>query len=99
MADIQEHDLEKVESIEKITAWLQPTDYGEFRRHLAAQAPGTGLWLRQTREYRQWRDSKDCGTMWLKGVPVGILAAPITYLNHSQDLTTFHIAVVENPLN
>ena len=71
MDDLREADTP--ESLDKINAWLQPTDYlsdsSEFSRHLAAQAPGTGLWLRQTDEYRRWRDSDDCGTMWIKGVP------------------------------
>ncbi|KAM0431479.1 hypothetical protein ACHAPT_005457 [Fusarium lateritium] len=61
------------EIIAKIREWLQPTDYladsGEFRRHLASQAPGTGLWICETDEYRTWHDSPDHGSLWIKGVP------------------------------
>ncbi|VUC23770.1 unnamed protein product [Clonostachys rosea] len=61
------------EVLAQIRDWLQPTDYlaesGEFRRHLSSQAPGTGLWLCQTEEYRKWHDSPDHGSLWIKGVP------------------------------
>ncbi|KAH7242547.1 ankyrin repeat-containing domain protein [Fusarium tricinctum] len=61
------------ETIAKLREWLQPTDYlaesGEYRRHLLSQAPGTGLWLCQTDEYRKWHDSPDHGSLWIKGVP------------------------------
>ncbi|KAI9164028.1 Ankyrin-2 [Paramyrothecium foliicola] len=57
----------------EVREWLQPTDYlaesGEFRRHLLSQAPGTGLWLCKTDEYRKWHDSPDHGSLWIKGVP------------------------------
>ncbi|KAB5515517.1 hypothetical protein GE09DRAFT_979602, partial [Coniochaeta sp. 2T2.1] len=61
------------EVLANIRAWLEPTDYlaesGEFRRHLSSQAPGTGLWICQTDEYRKWHDSPDHGSLWIKGVP------------------------------
>ncbi|KAK0664036.1 putative ankyrin [Cercophora samala] len=61
------------EVVAQIRDWLQPTDYtaesGEYRRHLSSQAPGTGLWLCQTDEYRQWHSSPDHGSLWVKGVP------------------------------
>ncbi|KAK6953252.1 hypothetical protein Daesc_005553 [Daldinia eschscholtzii] len=61
------------EEIEKIRNWLNPTDYlaesGEFRRNLSCQAPGTGLWITQTHEYRKWHDSSEHGSLWVKGVP------------------------------
>ncbi|KIL90692.1 hypothetical protein FAVG1_06427 [Fusarium avenaceum] len=61
------------ETIAKLREWLQPTDYlaesGEYRRHLLSQAPGTGLWLCETDEYRKWHDSPDHGSLWIKGVP------------------------------
>jgi hypothetical protein len=62
-----------VEILTRIRDWLQPTDYlaesGEFRRHLASQAPGTGLWICETEEYRKWHDSPDHCSLWMKGVP------------------------------
>ncbi|KAK7413654.1 hypothetical protein QQX98_007436 [Neonectria punicea] len=61
------------EILAQIREWLQPTDYladsGEFRRHLASKAPGTGLWICDTDEYRKWHDSPDHGSLWIKGVP------------------------------
>jgi len=60
-------------ALNKILQWLQPTDYlaesGEFRRHLSSQAPGTGLWICETEEYRKWHDSDDHGSLWIKGIP------------------------------
>ncbi|KAH7115540.1 hypothetical protein EDB81DRAFT_286350 [Dactylonectria macrodidyma] len=73
--DIVSHDDAALspEDVAKIREWLQPTDYlaesGEFRRHLLSQAPGTGIWLSDTEEYRQWHDSPDHGSLWIKGVP------------------------------
>ena len=82
--------MDAPESVDKISAWLRPTDYlaesSEFRRHLATQAPGTGLWLCQTDEYRRWRDSEDCGSMWVKGVPgsgKSVVAASMIDLLHA----------------
>lgn len=73
------------EQLSKIRLWLEPTDYlaesGEFRRHLASQAPGTGLWLTQTPEYQTWLKSPDVGSLWIKGVPgagKSVIAAAIT---------------------
>ncbi|UPK95217.1 hypothetical protein LCI18_006152 [Fusarium solani-melongenae] len=70
----------------KIREWLQPTDYladsGEFRRHLASQAPGTGLWICETDEYKKWHDSPDHGSLWIKGVPgagKSVMAASIIH--------------------
>ncbi|OKL59576.1 hypothetical protein UA08_05228 [Talaromyces atroroseus] len=56
-----------------IQAWLQPTDYdaasSEYHRHLSSQAPGTGLWMLHTYEFRQWHDTSGRGSLWIKGVP------------------------------
>ncbi|KAF4943583.1 hypothetical protein FGADI_13316 [Fusarium gaditjirri] len=61
------------ETVAELRQWLQPTDYlaesSEYRRHLLSQAPGTGLWICETEEYRQWHDSPDHGSLWIKGVP------------------------------
>lgn len=61
------------EVVARIRDWLQPTDYtaesGEYYRHLSSQAPGTGLWLCQTDEYKKWHGSPDHGSLWIKGVP------------------------------
>jgi ankyrin repeat protein len=61
------------ETVAELREWLQPTDYlaesSEYRRHLLSQAPGTGLWICETEEYRKWHDSPDHGSLWIKGVP------------------------------
>ncbi|KAI1073134.1 hypothetical protein LB507_009093 [Fusarium sp. FIESC RH6] len=61
------------ELVAQLREWLQPTDYladsGEYRRHLLSQAPGTGLWICKTEEYRKWHGSPDHGSLWIKGVP------------------------------
>lgn len=73
--DIIDHDETGLaaEDLAKVRDWLQPSDYlaesGEFRRHLSSQAPGTGLWICETDEYRRWHDSPDHGSLWIKGVP------------------------------
>ncbi|KEY64267.1 hypothetical protein S7711_09307 [Stachybotrys chartarum IBT 7711] len=61
------------EVLARIRKWLQPTDCwaesGELRRHLSAKAPGTGLWICATDEYRTWHDSADHGCLWIEGAP------------------------------
>ena len=60
-------------SLAKITAWLSPTAYdsdgGEFRKHLASHAYGTGDWLTSTPTYQEWHESMDHGLLWIKGIP------------------------------
>lgn len=86
--DFVEHEETAVspEILAKIREWLQPTDYladsGEFRRHLASQAPGTGLWICETDEYKKWHDSPNHGSLWIKGVPgagKSVMAASIIH--------------------
>ena len=72
--DVAKHIVaEKKPDIAKIKAWLNPTDYAasssEFRRHLFAQAPGTGEWIRETSQFSQWHLSNDRGSIWIKAVP------------------------------
>ena len=82
------------EDVAKITAWLQPTDYlaesSEFRRHLESRAPDTGLWLTKTKEYRQWHDSPDTGSLWIKGIPGSgksvLSASIIQYLKSTENV-------------
>jgi ankyrin repeat protein len=60
-------------TIEKIQKWLNPTDYmspgNEYMKHLHSHVPGTGEWLLNTSQYRQWHDSHNHGCFWIKGVP------------------------------
>ncbi|CAF9930044.1 MAG: hypothetical protein ALECFALPRED_004507 [Alectoria fallacina] len=63
---------QSVEQIQKIRAWLHPTDYsadsGEYKRHLASYVHGTGKWMQET-QYQLWRDAKDYGALWVKAIP------------------------------
>lgn len=64
---------ESPETIREIRTWLQPTDYdapsGEYRRHLASRAQGTGAWLPESETYCRWLNSSEHGFLWIKGIP------------------------------
>ncbi|KAK4465124.1 ankyrin-2 [Cladorrhinum samala] len=59
--------------IAKLRAWLEPTPYdlpnGEYRRHLASHAEGTGEWLTSTASYQEWHDGREQGLLWIRGIP------------------------------
>jgi hypothetical protein len=61
------------ETIQQIRAWLQPTPYeiagGEYRKHLATHAAGTGAWLTSSATYKQWLQDDQHGLLWIKGIP------------------------------
>ncbi|KAI1643666.1 uncharacterized protein F4817DRAFT_348987 [Daldinia loculata] len=81
------------EELEEIRNWLKPTDYlaesGEFGRHLSSQAPGTGLWICETDEYKKWHDSSEHGSLWIKGAAGAgksvMAASVINHLRTSED--------------
>lgn len=58
--------------IEKIRLWLSPTEFNsegsEYRKHLNVHVPGTGDWLFQTEQYKNWHDIKS-GALWIQGIP------------------------------
>lgn len=62
-----------LEEIERIQRWLQPTDYAaessEAGRHFASYLPGTGNWVQETDQYREWQNSREIGSLWIKAVP------------------------------
>ncbi|KAF9877412.1 hypothetical protein CkaCkLH20_05112 [Colletotrichum karsti] len=64
---------EPPEVIKNLRAWLKPTAYdlesGEYRKHLASHAPGTGDWVTSTAMYQEWLQSQDRGLLWIKGIP------------------------------
>lgn len=61
-----------LEDIERIRSWLSPTEFesegSEYRKHLNAHVPGTGDWLFQTEQYKDWHDS-GTGALWIQGIP------------------------------
>ncbi|KAH9899099.1 ankyrin repeat-containing domain protein [Xylariomycetidae sp. FL2044] len=76
--DISNYNPEQIlpqppEVIATIRTWLQPTSYdaktGEFRKHLASRASGTGAWILSNPTYQEWLTGDDYGTLWLKGIP------------------------------
>ncbi|VUC31681.1 unnamed protein product [Clonostachys rosea] len=73
------------EELDRIVKWLDPTAYlsetGEFKRHLAAQTPGTSIWLSQTDKYKTWIESAEHPSLWIKAVPgagKSVMAASLT---------------------
>ncbi|KAE9375050.1 ankyrin [Stipitochalara longipes BDJ] len=78
------------EDLAKVQAWLQPTDYeaqsSEFHRHLSSQAPGTGLWICETSKYQQWQESREHGSLWIKGIPgAGKSVTAASMIEHLQE--------------
>ncbi|KAI1311251.1 ankyrin repeat-containing domain protein [Xylaria venustula] len=77
---------ESPETIATIRQWLQPTSYedpfGEYRKHLASHATGTGIWLTSSTTYHKWLQSPQLGTLWVKGIPgsgKSVIAAQIVH--------------------
>ncbi|KAJ5336641.1 uncharacterized protein N7506_004663 [Penicillium brevicompactum] len=60
------------ESLQQIKVWLSPTDSdtpaSEYKKHLNSHAAGTGEWILETEQYRQWSESK-VGNLWIRGIP------------------------------
>ncbi|KAI0425667.1 ankyrin repeat-containing domain protein [Xylaria sp. FL1042] len=83
---------ESPKTIASIRQWLQPTSYedrfGEYRKHLASHATGTGIWLTSSTTYHEWLQSSQLGTLWVKGIPGSGKSVIAAQLIH--DLTTQH---------
>ncbi|KAL3484484.1 ankyrin repeat-containing domain protein [Aspergillus germanicus] len=83
------------EELATLRAWLRPTDYlgesSEFKKHLNSHVPGTGEWLQQTKQYKQWHDEAKCGALWMKaiaGAGKSVLAARlISNLQETEEQT------------
>jgi hypothetical protein len=83
------------EELATLRAWLRPTDYlgefSEFKKHLNSHVPGTGEWLQQTKQYKQWHDEAKCGALWVKaiaGAGKSVLAARlILHLQETEEQT------------
>lgn len=59
--------------ISSIRSWLNPTQYqddgSEYRKHLASHLKGTGQWAIESPIFQEWRDGKDHGILWIRGIP------------------------------
>ncbi|KAJ5951303.1 uncharacterized protein N7479_009716 [Penicillium vulpinum] len=68
-----EHMSLSQKSIQKLKAWLNPTDSetpaSEYRKHLNSHAKGTGEWILETDQYREWSQSNSVGNLWIRGIP------------------------------
>jgi hypothetical protein len=78
------------EELAALRAWLRPTDYpgesSEFKKHLNSHVPGTGEWLQQTEQYKQWHDEAKYDALWVKaiaGAGKSVVAARL--ISHLQD--------------
>ena len=85
-ADLVELDSLPLEpkKFQQIQEWLHPTDYGsggsEYNKHLNAHLDGTGNWIEDTKEYRQWHGAEHRGSLWIKAMPgagKSVLAASV----------------------
>jgi ankyrin repeat protein len=60
-------------ALNKIKVWLNPTDSdspaSEYRKHLHSHAAGTGEWIFETQQYRDWSQSDTVGNLWIRGIP------------------------------
>lgn len=60
------------EDLKKIRTWLSPTEFesegSEYRKHLNAHVAGTGDWLFETEQYKNWHDAA-IGSLWIQGIP------------------------------
>jgi ankyrin repeat protein/Cdc6-like AAA superfamily ATPase len=68
-----------------IKNWLKPTDSdspaSEYRKHLRSHAAGTGEWIFETEQYRDWSESDTIGNLWIRGIPgcgKSVVAANLT---------------------
>ena len=84
--DIVEPELLPLEpkKVQQIQDWLHPTDYrsegSEYNKHLNAHLDGTGNWIEDTEEYRQWHGAEHRGSLWIKAMPgagKSVLAASV----------------------
>ncbi|KAJ5211656.1 uncharacterized protein N7498_003302 [Penicillium cinerascens] len=62
-----------LQRIQGLQDWLKPTDSdspaSEYRKHLYSHAPGTGEWIFETDQYRDWSTTDSVGNLWIRGIP------------------------------
>lgn len=62
-----------LKKIQRLQDWLKPTDSdspaSEYRKHLYSHAQGTGEWIFETDQYRDWSTTESVGNLWIRGIP------------------------------
>ena len=60
--------LTLVRKMQQILDWLSPHEFQLKRRSLVQQhVPGTGQWLVEEPEFRDWENGKSSKILWCKG--------------------------------
>ena len=64
---------EYIRTVRSLKEWLKKTDSdspaSEYRKHLNSHAKGTGEWILETHQYKQWSQSDDVENLWIRGIP------------------------------
>ncbi|RDW64353.1 uncharacterized protein DSM5745_09764 [Aspergillus mulundensis] len=72
---IQDGMVDLVKNLKKqqeigILNWLSPVSYDRYHQGLrVARLKGTGLWMFDQQQYKDWRTSSESSILWLKGQP------------------------------
>lgn len=91
---------ESQRTVQQVKDWLNPTDSdspaSEYRKHLRSHAQGTGEWIFETTQYRDWSQSESIGNLWIRGIPgcgKSVVAANLTSrlqrFNHNRPVLFF----------
>ncbi|KAJ5263971.1 hypothetical protein N7478_011576 [Penicillium angulare] len=61
------------ETVQELKTWLEKTDSdspaSEYRKHLNSHARGTGEWILETPQYKQWSQIAAVRNIWIRGIP------------------------------
>ncbi|GAA91823.1 hypothetical protein RIB2604_02113150 [Aspergillus luchuensis] len=67
---IESLDELKSEEVLKILEWISPVQYGAHHDTVSGnRTPGTGEWLLQKNEFREWEEGSSSAVLWLRGSP------------------------------
>lgn len=68
------------EAISEIREWLHPTKYdgdgSEYQKHIASHHAGTGEWVFKSQIYQEWHDSREHGTLLVRGLSSFLITCP-----------------------
>ncbi|KAJ5088344.1 hypothetical protein N7456_011960 [Penicillium angulare] len=72
-SDLQMDEKEYRETIQELKEWLEKTDSdspaSEYRKHINSHAQGTGEWILETSQYKQWTETDGVRNLWVRGIP------------------------------